>query len=80
MKMPRVVEITYNHFNELDIEKGESGSIETKEDGSTNIKRTWAAGDITSGPNNFRQIVTARPRRAIATDNVLSYLGLSKIR
>ncbi len=60
--------------DDLGIEKDEQGFIKINKDGSTNIKGIWAAGDITDGSNNFRQIITACAEGAIAADAIHSYL------
>ncbi|MBN2567653.1 FAD-dependent oxidoreductase [Candidatus Woesearchaeota archaeon] len=61
-------------LNEFDLEKDGNDFIKIKEDGSTNIRGIWAAGDITSGSNNFRQIVTACSEGAIAANSIHSHL------
>ncbi len=59
----------------LGIKTNEYGYIETKENQATNIEGIFAAGDITTGSNNFRQIVTAVSEGAIAALGVLNYLN-----
>ena len=61
-------------INELGVEKDENGFINIKSDGSTNIEGVWAAGDITNGSNNFRQIVTANAEGAIAASSIHPFL------
>jgi len=45
-------------------------------DGSqkTNIKGIWAAGDITTGSNNFQQIITASSEGAVAVNDIFKFL------
>jgi thioredoxin reductase (NADPH) len=59
---------------DLGIEKDKAGFIKIKEDGSTSVKGIWAAGDITTGSNGFRQIITACSEGAIAASSIYSYL------
>jgi len=61
-------------IDELGVEKDANGFIEVKKDSSTNIKGMWAAGDITNGSDNFRQIITACSEGAIAAKSIHAYL------
>lgn len=61
-------------INDSRVEKDENGFINIGKDGSTNIEGLWAAGDITNGSDNFRQIVTACSEGAIAANSIHSYL------
>ena len=56
------------------IECDEDGYIRIEPDGRTNIKGVWAAGDITTGSNKFKQIVTAASEGAIAANSIQMYL------
>ncbi|MCX7778935.1 MAG: FAD-dependent oxidoreductase [Patescibacteria group bacterium] len=58
----------------LGVELDEQGLIKINTDGSTNIEGVFAAGDITTGSNKFRQIVTACAEGAIAALGVYNYL------
>ncbi|MFH1175317.1 MAG: FAD-dependent oxidoreductase [bacterium] len=60
----------------LKIATNERGQIKIKQDGSTNIKNVWAAGDITDGSNSFRQIITACAEGAIAANAI--YMDLQR--
>lgn len=51
----------------LGIEVDEKGFIKTNPDQSTNIPGLYAAGDITTNSNGFRQIITAAAEGAVAT-------------
>ncbi len=58
----------------LNVELDEEGYIKINADGSTNIQGVWAAGDITSGSNKFKQIVTAAAEGAVAVNSIQNYL------
>jgi len=59
----------------LKIRTNEFGYIEVDKNQATNIAGIFAAGDITTGSNNFRQIITACSEGAIAALGVLNYLN-----
>ena len=59
----------------LGLEVNEYGYVEIAEDMSTNVVGIFAAGDITAGSNNMKQIVTACAEGAIAAQSVYRYLG-----
>ncbi len=65
-----------NNFlaKQLGIELDEDGYIKINADGSTSLKGVWAAGDITTGSNKFKQIVTAAAEGAIAVNSIQNYL------
>ncbi len=48
----------------------EAGYIEIKASGETNIEGLYAAGDLTTGSNKFRQIITAAAEGAVAAASV----------
>lgn len=52
----------------------EEGHIRVETDGRTMEKGIWAAGDITTGSNKFKQIVTAAAEGAIAAASIQQYL------
>ena len=54
----------------MGIETDRSGYIIVDEKGETNIKGFYAAGDVTTGSNGLRQIVTAASEGAIAAASV----------
>jgi len=56
----------------LDLTK--EGLVKIKEDGSTNIKGFFAAGELTNGSNKMKQVVTAMSEGAIAAKSVFLYL------
>ncbi len=55
---------------ELNVATDEKGYIKIDPSGTTNQKGIWAAGDITTGSNNFRQILTACAEGAIAVSSI----------
>lgn len=59
---------------EIGVELGENKHIKIDETGKTNVDRVWAAGDITTGSNKFKQVITAAAEGAIAADNIHQYL------
>lgn len=60
----------------LDIDKGYY--IITKENQATSRDGVWAAGDITTNSNSFRQIITACAEGAIAAESIFKYLQKSR--
>lgn len=56
----------------------EKGYLVTKPDQRTNKKGIWAAGDITTNSNSFRQIITACSEGAIAAESIFQYLQKQK--
>ena len=65
-----LVELT----KELEIETDEEGYIKIDPSGRTSEKGIWAAGDITTGSDKFKQIVTAASEGAIAAHSVQKFL------
>jgi len=65
-------------INGVGVKKSKNGFIMIKKDGSTTIRGVWAAGDITDGSNNFRQIITACAEGTIAAQSIFSYLKQSQ--
>ncbi|PJE57545.1 MAG: hypothetical protein COU82_01395 [Candidatus Portnoybacteria bacterium CG10_big_fil_rev_8_21_14_0_10_38_18] len=65
-------------IHELGIAVDENGYIRTEKDQSTNIDGIFAAGDITTGSNEFRQIITACAEGAIAALGALNYISKKK--
>lgn len=59
----------------LKIQTDKNGYIRTASDQATNVAGIFAAGDITTGSNSFRQIITACSEGAIATLNAFKYLS-----
>jgi len=75
------VEIGSDPDNILDKELGvtlnEKGYIIVDSAQLTNVIGVWAAGDITTASNEFRQVVTACSEGSIAADSIYSYLKLN---
>ncbi len=65
-------------IEELSLETNEAGYIKIGIDQKTSKKGVWAAGDITNGSNNFRQIITACSEGAIASENIFKFLQEKK--
>lgn len=60
----------------LGVETDNSSYIKVREDMSTSISGLYAAGDITTGSNKFRQVLTAAAEGAIAASSVHKLLKL----
>jgi len=65
-------------IKELDLETNKNGYIKVSQDQKTNQQGIWAAGDITNGSNNFRQIITAASEGAIAAESIFKFLQSKK--
>ncbi|MEI7621265.1 MAG: FAD-dependent oxidoreductase, partial [Candidatus Moraniibacteriota bacterium] len=63
---------------ELGVETDEQGYIVVGQDQSTAIENVFAAGDVTTGSNKFRQIITAVAEGAVAAGSVYKKLKLVK--
>lgn len=61
-------------LKDVGVETDERGYVKIKKDGVTSCPGVFAAGDITDGSNNFRQVVTASAEGAIAALGVYNYL------
>ena len=61
-------------FKDLDIDLDEQGYIKIQPDGRTSVKGIWAAGDITTGSDKFKQIITAASEGAIAANSIQKFL------
>ena len=59
---------------DLGIEIDEEGYIKVDPSGRTNEKGIWAAGDITTGSDKFKQIITAAAEGAICAHSVAKFL------
>lgn len=60
----------------IGVETDEQGFIKVNADMSTNIFGVFAAGDITTGSNKFRQILTAASEGAVAANGAYKMLKL----
>jgi len=63
---------------ELGVETDDQGYIVVKQDQSTNVENVYASGDVTTGSNKFRQIITAVAEGAVAAGGVYKKLKLTK--
>lgn len=59
---------------DLGVEIDENGYIKINSDSSTTVPGVWAAGDITTGSDKFRQVITAASEGAIAARSIHNYL------
>lgn len=59
---------------QLKIKTDKSGYIMVDKDQSTNISGIWASGDITTGSNGFKQIITACAEGGIAAKSIFVFL------
>ncbi|MCD4705298.1 FAD-dependent oxidoreductase, partial [bacterium] len=66
----------YELLVKLNIKTNDHGYIVIEKDQSTNIDGIYAAGDITTGSNNFRQIITACSEGAIAAESIHKHIKL----
>lgn len=62
---------------ELGVETDEQGYIVVKQDQSTNVENVYASGDVTTGSNKFRQIITAVAEGAVASGSVYKKIKLN---
>lgn len=63
---------------ELGVATDEQGYIVVGQDQSTNVENVYAAGDVTTGSNKFRQIITSVAEGAVASGSVYKKLKLTK--
>jgi len=61
-------------INMLGLEINNQGYVKVGPDQKTSQKFIWAAGDITNGSNNFRQIITASSEGAVAAEDIFKFL------
>lgn len=61
-------------LSDLNLKADESGYIAVGMDQSTNIEGLYAAGDVTTASNRFKQVITASSEGAIATESIYKYL------
>lgn len=58
----------------LEIELDQDGYVKVDQAGRTSKKGIWAAGDITTGSDKFKQIITAASEGAIAAHSIQEFL------
>lgn len=68
------VEPNINLLSGLDVALDEENYIKIDKGGATNIPGVYAAGDVTTGSNKLRQVLTSAAEGAIATVSVAEYL------
>ncbi|MCK4968367.1 MAG: FAD-dependent oxidoreductase [Candidatus Aenigmarchaeota archaeon] len=61
-------------IKQLLLKTDQDGFIKVSADQKTSRVGVWAAGDITSASNNFRQIITACSEGSIAIENIFEFL------
>jgi len=71
--------IKYDFVKNFKIDTDEKGYIEVNQAQQTSQAGIWAAGDLTTGSNNFRQIITACAEGAIAAESIFKYLKTNTI-
>lgn len=68
------LEPNINLTEDFDIQLDEDDYIKVDPEGRTTEKGIWAAGDITTGSNKFKQIITAAAEGAIAANSIQKFL------
>jgi len=63
---------------QVGVEVDDKQFIKVNSDQSTNIPGIFAAGDITTGSNKFRQVLVASAEGAIAAEGIFKYLKTAK--
>jgi thioredoxin reductase (NADPH) len=63
---------------ELGVKVNEQEYIIVNQDQSTNVENVYAAGDVTTESNGFRQIITASSEGALAAESIYKKLKLEK--
>ncbi|MFZ5982490.1 MAG: NAD(P)/FAD-dependent oxidoreductase [Patescibacteria group bacterium] len=58
----------------IGVEVDEARFIKVKDDQSTSVPGVFAAGDITTGSNKFRQVLVSAAEGAVAVEGVFKYL------
>ncbi len=61
-------------IKELGVKTDEGGYIIVGPDQSTNVPGVYAAGDVTTASNKFRQITTAVGEAAVAANSIMEYV------
>ena len=65
---------SWDFAQSLDLKADTAGYLKINEEGATNVAGIWAAGDITTGSNKFRQAITAAAEGAVAVHSAFNYL------
>ncbi len=61
-------------ISDLNVSLDDYGYIQVEKDMATSVPGVYAAGDVTNGSNNFRQVITACAEGAIATNSAFLYI------
>ena len=64
----------FDYLKKLEVEMDEFNYIKVDKAQKTNVSGIWAAGDVTTGSNKFRQIITACSEGAIASEDIFKYI------
>lgn len=62
-------------FQTSGIELDDANYVVTNASQSTSVEGIWAAGDLTTGSNKFRQVLTAASEGVIAVGDIYEYLN-----
>lgn len=65
-------------MNNLGVNVDKAGYITVDQGQKTNLENVWAAGDITTNSNKFKQIITACGEGAVAAENIFEHLQRNK--
>lgn len=62
-------------MKQLNLERDKEGYIKVNEAQMTSHPGVWAAGDITTNSNEFRQVITACAEGAVAAESIFKFLN-----
>jgi len=60
--------------NKLKLDQDKQGYINVDNSQQTSLRRVWAAGDVTTASNKFKQIITACSEGAIAAESIFNFI------
>jgi len=60
--------------DKLKLDQDKQGYIKVNDNQETSLHGVWAAGDVTTASNKFKQIVTACSEGAIAAENIFNFI------
>jgi len=64
--------------NKLKLAQNKQGYIKVNNQQETSLQGVWAAGDVTTSSNKFKQIITACSEGAIAVENIFNFIQKNK--
>lgn len=64
----------YDYLKKFGVELDEQNYIKVDQAQKTNVSGIWAAGDVTTGSNKFRQIITACSEGAVSSEDIFKYI------